>query len=469
MPLRQAIERSQGWHRRLTVPQFTVVTGMLVILLGTVLLATPLCSSSKVGLWEALFTATSAITVTGLSIIDVGADLTTAGQLVLALMILAGGLGLMAITTFLQGFVVKGTGLRRRLDRGQTLDEFGVGGVGSTFRGIALTAALVILVGALVLYSFGFSNIPDRGERLWASIFHSISAYNNAGFGLWSDSLERYHDNVVVNAVVMVLIVMGGLGWRVTSDLASQGVRRSRRRLSLHTRLVLRTTLLLVVFGTVGLALTEWLNRGEVFIGMAWRERWMTALFESVTARTAGFTTVPFSLENITDSGTLLLMSLMFIGASPGGTGGGIKTTTVAALMAATRSTMRGRDAVVIRNREIPDKVVLRALGITVASLLFVLAMALLLSIASNLNGEEPFTFLEMLFTCISAFATVGLDLGVTEQLGRFGQAVLMLGMFVGRLGILLLLSAIWEVMTRDQIHIHRQNRIGYPREDLYV
>jgi len=223
------------------------------------------------------------------------------------------------------------------------------------------------------------------------------------------------------------------------------------------------------VFGTLGLALTEWLNRGEVFIGMAWRERWMTALFESVTARTAGFTTVPFSLENITDSGTLLLMALMFIGASPGGTGGGIKTTTVAALMAATRSTMRGRDAVVIRNREIPDKVVLRALGITVASLLFVLAMALLLSIASNLNGAEPFTFLEMLFTCISAFATVGLDLGVTEQLGRFGQAVLMLGMFVGRLGILLLLSAIWEVMTREQIHIHRQNRIGYPREDLYV
>ena len=470
MPLRQAIERSQGWHRRLTVPQFTVVTGLLVILLGTLLLATPLCSSSKVGLWEALFTATSAITVTGLSIIDVGADLTTAGQLVLALMILAGGLGLMAITTFLQGFVVKGTGLRRRLDRGQTLDEFGVGGVGSTFRGIALTAAFVILLGAFVLYGFGFSDIPDRGERLWASIFHSISAYNNAGFGLWSDSLERYHNNLLVNAVVMLLIVMGGLGWRVTSDLASQVVHlRRRRRLSLHTRLVLRTTLLLVVFGAVGLALTEWLNRGEVFIGMAWRERWMTALFESVTARTAGFTTVPFSLENITDSGTLLLMTLMFIGASPGGTGGGIKTTTVAALMAATRSTMRGRDSVVIRNREIPDKVVLRALGITVASLLFVLAMALLLSIASNLNGEEPFTFLEMLFTCISAFATVGLDLGVTEQLGHFGQAVLMLGMFVGRLGILLLLSAIWEVMTREQIHIHRQNRIGYPREDLYV
>ena len=453
------------------MPQFTVVTGLLVVFLGTLLLATPLCSTSRVGIWEALFTATSAITVTGLSIIDIGVDLTAFGQVVLALMILTGGLGLMAITTFLQGFVMHGTALRRRLDRGQTLDEFGVGGVGSTFRAIILTALVVILLGALVLYNYGFDDIPNRGERLWAAVFHSISAYNNAGFGLWSDSLERYNANPVVNGVVMVLIITGGLGWRVTSDLATQGFRRGRgrRRLSLHSRLVLRTSFLLIGFGTLGLAMTEWLNMGGVFIEMTWSERWMTALFESVTARTAGFTTVPLSLENITESGLLLLMTLMFIGASPGGTGGGIKTTTVAALMAATRSTLRGRDAVVIRNREIADKVVLRAVGITVASLLFVLTMALLISVSSNLNGEDSFTFLEMLFTCISAFATVGLDLGVTAELSRFGQAVLLLGMFVGRLGILLLLSAIWEAATREQIHIQRQNRVGYPREDLYA
>ena len=471
MPIRKAIERSQSWRLRLTVPQFTVVTGLLVVFLGTLLLATPLCSNSSVGLWEALFTATSAITVTGLSIIDIGVDLTAFGQVVLALMILTGGLGLMAITTFLQGFVMHGTALRRRLDRGQTLDEFGVGGVGSTFRAIIITALVVILLGALVLYNYGFDDIPNRGERLWAAVFHSISAYNNAGFGLWSDSLERYHANPVVNGVVMVLIITGGLGWRVTSDLATQALRRgrSRRRLSLHSRLVLRTSFLLIGFGALGLAMTEWLNKGGVFIEMTWSERWMTALFESVTARTAGFTTIPLSLENITESGLLPLMTLMFIGASPGGTGGGIKTTTVAALMAATRSTLRGRDAVVIRNREIADKVVLRAVGITVASLLFVLGMALLISIGSNLNGEDPFTFLEMLFTCISAFATVGLDLGVTAELSRFGQGVLLVGMFVGRLGILLLLSAIWEAATREQIHIQRQNRVGYPREDLYV
>ena len=375
----------------------------------------------------------------------------------------------MAITTFLQGFVVKGTGLRRRLDRGKALDEFGVGGVGRTFRGIALTAAVLILIGASLLYGFGFSDIPDRGERLWAALFHSISAYNNAGFGLWSDSLERYRSNGVVNLVVMLLIVMGGLGWRVTSDMAGQLLSHRRRRLSLHTRLVLRTTILLVLIGAVGLVLTEWLNSGENFLTLPWSERWLAALFQSVTARTAGFNTVPISVETITESGTLLVMTLMFIGASPGGTGGGIKTTVVAALMAATRSTLRGRDAVVIRNREISEKVVLRAVGITVSSLLFVLVMTLLVSFASNFNGRDDFTFLAMLFTCISAFATVGLDMGVTSELSHFGQGVLLVGMFVGRLGIWLLLSAIWDAMSQEQNHLHRQNRIGYPHEDLYV
>ena len=467
MPLPQALHRTQAWYRRLTVPQFTVVTGLLVITIGTLVLSSPLCSSSSVGLWEALFTATSAVTVTGLTVIDVGRDLTTFGQAVLALMILVGGLGLMAITTFLQGFVVRGASLRRRLDRGRTLDEFGVGGVGGTFRNIALTAAVLIVVGAVVLYNFGFSDLPAGGERLWASLFHSISAYNNAGFGLWDDSLESYRTNWVVNGVIMLLIVLGGVGWRVTNDLWSHRQRLKRRNLSLHTRLVLRTSILLILIGTFGLLLTESLSKGHLLTTMVWQERLISALFESVSARTAGFTTVPLSVHSVSDSGLLLLMALMFIGASPGGTGGGIKTTTVAALMAATRSTLRGQNDVVIRHRQISDKVVLRAVSITMASLMFVLVMALLLALTTNQNGDEPLTFLELLFTCISAFATVGMDLGVTEQLGRFGQLILVMGMFVGRLGILLLLSAIWESFDRNQLQ--RQNRIGYPREDLYV
>ena len=163
----------------------------------------------------------------------------------------------------------------------------------------------MILIGAAVLYGYGFTDIADPAERLWAALFHSISAYNNAGFGLWSDSLERYRSHGVVNAVVMLLIVMGGLGWRVTSDLTSRLMRSGRGRRRLFTaRLVLRTTLLLIAIGTVGLALTESLNKGEIFLTLSWSERWMTALFQSVTARTAGFNTMPFSIDSITESGT---------------------------------------------------------------------------------------------------------------------------------------------------------------------
>ena len=175
-------------------------------------------------------------------------------------------------------------------------------------------------------------------------MFHSISAYNNAGFDsgptAWSDITR-----IIVNAVAMLLIVMGGLA----GGSPATGFRRGRRRPSLHTRLVLRTTLLLIAFGTLGLV-TEWLNRGEVFIGMAWPERWMTALFESVTARTAGFTTVPFSLENITDSGTLLLMALMFIGAVPAGPAAGSRPQP-SRHCGDDLLTLLGSDSVVIRNR----------------------------------------------------------------------------------------------------------------------
>ena len=454
-------------YRRLTVPQFTVITGLLIISFGTFILASPICSNSKVGLWEALFTATSAITVTGLSIIDIGTDLTIAGQIVLAVMLLIGGLGLMAITTFLQGFVVTGTELRTRLDRGKTLDEFGVGGVGRTFRGIALTAFVLIVIGAAVLYYFGFTNITNTGQRFWASLFHSISAYNNAGFGLWSDSLQAYRSNRVVNVVVISLIVLGGLGWRVTSDIWSNRKALRLRNLSLHTRLVIRTSLILIAIGTFGLLLTESIADGNFFSRLDFQERFISALFESVSSRTAGFTNMPISIQTISDSGLLLLMTLMFIGASPGGTGGGIKTTTIAALMAATRTTLRGQKDVIIRNRQISDKVILKAVGITVASLLFVLVMALLLSMTSGHGEYDSFSFLEMLFTCISAFATVGFDIGLTIKLNHFGQLILIVGMFVGRLGILLFLSALWEALYKSRIN--KQKRIGYPKADLYV
>ena len=221
MKIKNVVYKLKETYRKLSVPQFTIVTGLIIIIFGTLILSSPLCSSSDVGLWEAFFTSTSAITVTGLTIIDVGVDLNIFGQIFLALMLLSGGLGLMAITTFLQGFVVKGTQLRTRLDKGKTLDEFGVGGIGRTFQSIVITATSIISFGAIVLYFFGFLEIQNNWQRLWAAIFHSISAYNNAGFSLWSNSLQDYRSNFVVNIVFIFLIVMGGLGWRVIDDIWS--------------------------------------------------------------------------------------------------------------------------------------------------------------------------------------------------------------------------------------------------------
>ena len=454
------------WRERLTVPQFTVVTGLLVIAAGTLVLASPLCSSDSVGLWEALFTVTSAITVTGLSIIDVGSELTPLGQVVLAGLILIGGLGLMAITTFLQGFVQGRSGLRQRLDKGRALDEFGVGGIGPTFNRIMISAGCVMGLGTLVLFGFGFTDIANPLERLWASLFHCISAYNNAGFGLRSNNLVDYQSNPVVNGVIGSLIVIGGIGWRVINDLWANRLRLRRlRRLNLHTRLVVRSTVLLIVVGAIGLLITEHFGyRASAMGDLSLWQKLQITVFQSITTRTAGFNTIPLSAETITDAGLLLMILLMFIGASPGGTGGGIKTTTFAILMGATRSTLEGRSDVLMHRRQIPDATVLRAVGVTLASVLFVVLMALFLGLgptAAGVSGHQSFSFLEKLFTCVSAFGTVGLDLGVTANLNRWGQLVLMVGMFVGRIGILLLLSALYG--SRPQA------RVGYPREDLYV
>lgn len=467
MKIKNVVYKLKEIYRKLSVPQFTIVTGLIIIIFGTLILSSPLCSSSDVGLWEAFFTSTSAITVTGLTIIDVGVDLNIFGQIFLALMLLSGGLGLMAITTFLQGFVVKGTQLRTRLDKGKTLDEFGVGGIGRTFQSIAITATSIISFGAMVLYFFGFLEIQNNWQRLWSAIFHSISAYNNAGFSLWSNSLQDYRSNFVVNIVFIFLIVMGGLGWRVIDDIWSNRKNLSYKKLSLHSRLVIRTSFSLIIFGSLGFFVIETLLNSQFFSDLNFFEKILSSIFETVSARTAGFTNFPISLNSISDTGLLLLMTLMFIGASTGGTGGGIKTTTFIALMAATRSTLRGQKDVIISNRLISDKVILKAVGITVGSLLFVLLMAMLLSTTNTFIKKESFTFLEILFTCISAFATVGFDIGLTAKLNHFGQFILIIGMFVGRLGILLLLSALWQALYKSRIE--RQKRIGYPKADLYV
>ena len=512
--LRGWYEDHRIWRNSITVPQFTVCCGLLVIVTGSILLWIPWAHHQPLTYWEALFTATSAVTVTGLSLIDVGSDLTALGQFILLTLILVGGLGLMAITTFLQGFVQRGADLRRRVDHGRTLDEFGVGGIGTTFNGILIAALSLIASGALLLFLLGFGDGRSLSlQRLWSCVFHAASAYNNAGFALARNSLEGIRSNGPANLVIMALVLAGGLGYRVQSEVWQQrptwfrqpqwfrrwtswrtvarlkrrdcrdggrlwdfrlqlrqpaevqpnqghGTSRQlrkwgRRGLSLHTRLVLLVSSLLVVVGCVGLLLSEAFNNGSIFRHLSAADSVWAALFQSISARTAGFHSIPLGLETLSDSSIVLLMLLMFIGASPGGTGGGIKTITVAVLLAVTGSVTYRRENVVLMGRTIDDKLVARATALTMGSLIFICAMALLLGLGTRGN----ITFLEKFFTCISAFATVGFDIGILDQLNRLGQLVLMLGMFVGRIGILLLFSAIW---SRPQHPLVR-----YPSERL--
>ena len=447
----------------LTVPQFTALCGLLVIAVGSVLLWMPWAHGQPMSYWQALFTATSAVTVTGLSIIDPGRDLTGFGQLTLMVLILVGGLGLMAISIYLQGFVQQGARLRRRVDSGEKiLDQFGVGGVGRTFWHIARVALGLMIAGALLLFLLGFaaseSSLP---RRLWFCLFHAASAYNNAGFALWSDSLKSIAANLPAQLVVMGLIISGGLGYRVHAELwdRKNWFPLRWRRLHLQAKVVLLSSLLLILVGWFGLLLYESFSSAPLsFQDLSAAERFWGALFQSVSARTAGFQTISLGLDHLSGASLVLLMWLMFIGASPGGTGGGLKTSTMAILLAATASTLRRREDVALLSRTVDTRLVVQATALVVSSLLFISTMVLLIAVDSH----QEFTFLENLFTCISAFATVGFDVGILEKLDFWGQLVLMVGMFVGRLGLLLLFSALVQPFPKTTL-------VRYPREQLTV
>ena len=445
---------------RLTVPQFTACCGALVIAVGSALLWLPCSHHQPVTYWEALFTAVSAVTVTGLSIVDPGTDLNLFGQLILLALILVGGLGLMAISIYLQGFVHQGARLRRRVDSGEKiLDQFGVGGVGRTFWHIARVALGLMVAGATLLFLLDFAAQEPLPRRLWSCLFHAASAYNNAGFSLREDSLKGV--NVPSQLVVMGLIVSGGLGYRVHAQLRDgrNWFPLRWRRLDLHAKVVLLSSLLLILVGWLGLLLYEAFNSSpDSFQALSATGRFWAALFQSVSARTAGFESI--SLGGLSDGSLVLLMVLMFVGASPGGTGGGLKTSTMAILLAATASTLRRREDVVLLSRTIDTKLVIQAAALVVSSLLFVSAMVLLIAVGAK--QDPDLAFLNILFTCISAFATVGFDVGILQELGQWGQLVLMVGMFVGRLGLLLLFSALVQPFPRTTL-------VRYPREQLTV
>ncbi len=428
-----------------------VLLFLIMILLGGMVLRLPICAQEGVPEWStAYFTATSAACVTGLAVVDTATYWSPVGQVVILVLIQLGGLGYMLASTMLIVLFRRQPDLHSRLLLRETLGEVTLSDTLRLLRGAVAFTFTVEAVGALILL-VRFAQEPGRepGEAAWWAVFTSISAFCNAGFDLFGrdygpfGSLAGYRADWVVNLTVMALIIIGGLGFAVCLELLRF---RPRRLLSLHTRLVLGATGALILFGFLTILATEWTNR-QTLGPMPLGEKVLVALFQSVTTRTAGFATVDFNhLRSI----TLMVMGvLMVIGASPAGTGGGIKTTTVAVTAAAVYASLRGHVEAEVFNRRIPIDVVFRALALIVLALAVLIAGTLILVFTEPAviaaGGIRDNLFVRIQFEAMSAFATVGLSTGITPLLSEPGRLVIMVLMFIGRVGTITLANA-WTV-----------------------
>ena len=417
--------------------------------------------SSSSGDWTdpiaALFTSTSAVCVTGLSVVDVGTYFSFWGQFILVALVQIGGLGYMTATTFLLIIIGAKFGLRDKIAIQQALDRTGLNNSADLIRSIIAVTLIFEITGTfLLLPVFTPQHGLDRG--LWLAIFHSINSWNNAGFSLFKDSFIGYQSSVLLNLVVTGLIILGGIGYGVLFQiylLLRDRIQHRTERiiLSLDFQVATSTTLILLFAGTVAFFLIE-LRNPNTFGALSLKDRILAAWFQSVTPRTAGFNTI--DIGKMTTAGLFLTIALMFIGASPGGTGGGIKTTTLRVLTSCTKAILKGKQEVLLYERQIPVNLILKAVGVLVGSVTTV--MIATISIALT---DPELDFIQLLFEVVSAFGTVGLSTGITANISAAAKLVLIATMFIGRVGILLLIGAVLGDPRPSAIH--------YPEENLLV
>lgn len=385
-----------------------------------------LFAGRPIALIDALFLATSAVCVTGLAPIDIGSMLVLPSQIVLLLLIQLGGIGIMAATTSLLLISGQRLALKERLFLAGGLGMEGPMGVVRLLKLVLYYTVAFELVGAILMF-FEFYTVPGVNAHvaMYYSIFHSVSAFCNAGFSLYSTNLENFSGSFIVPGVIMALIVCGGIGFPVMTELRDYRGGRVKF-LSAYTKIVLVSTASLLVFGTVAIAVCEW---GAAFDGMpVWAKLW-NALFGSVTARTAGFDTVHYSLWS--PEGLMITILLMMIGASPSSTGGGLKTTTFAVLLCSAWKELRQEQDVNLWGRKIPESTIRRALALAFMYLFALFIASAILSFAENMPYGSLF------FEAVSALGTVGLSRGITPDLSVVSKMVLILLMFWGRVGIL--------------------------------
>ncbi|USR90754.1 TrkH family potassium uptake protein [Phormidium yuhuli AB48] len=438
----------------------TICSGFLgVITVGTLLLMLPISLAD--GSWNswvtALFTATSATCVTGLIVVDTGSYYSFWGQLTILALIQVGGLGYMTANTFLLILLGRRSKVRYRIALQDSLDSAGLSSVSQLLKSIVGLTLLLELTGIFALMTLF---VPEFGwtKGLWQSIFHSISAFNNAGFSLFEDSLMRYVNVFPVTIMITLLIILGGIGYQVMMEVffwwQSRFKKNEKRfRFSLHVKVVTSTTALLLILGFLGFFASELYNP-ETLLPLSWGNKLQAAWFQSVTTRTAGFNTI--DIGQMTTAGLFLTIALMFIGSSPGSTGGGIKTTTFRVLLTCTKSVLQGRENVVIYERRVPIELIMKAVGVAVGSIMIISASTMILAIS-----EPNLQFINIFFETISAFATVGLSTGITSSFSTFGALVITVLMYAGRVGILILMAAL--------LGDPKPSALEYPDEDLLV
>lgn len=447
-------------HRPLLRPvQFIVLSFAGTILAGALLLWLPdFTRQVSVSFVDALFTSTSAVCVTGLTVVDTGTGFSLWGQLIIMGLIQVGGLGPIIFSVLIVHFLTGSISLRDREGVLKSVSRHHRTSLAGFLRSIVLITVLIETCGALLL-ALGFARSYPMGQALYLGVFHSISAFCNAGFSLFPDNLMGYRADALVSLTVASLIVSGGLGFIVIVDLFyAVRDRRWLRDLSLHSRVVVLTTALLLLGGVLIFLVFE---HGNALQGIPWSHQLLIAVFESVTPRTAGFNTVEYgTLTTITLFFTIFLM---FVGGSSGSCAGGIKTNTFGALVAMVRARLRGRSQVKLMDRRLPEAVIGRAISLVVLSFLVLNLVAVCLVITEM--GQIPFQsaqgrFIAILFEATSAFGTVGLSTGITPSLTSTGKLLLAFLMFVGRVGPLTLIT-----LLRPRV----PDKLRFAEEDIQI
>ncbi|MCC7201234.1 MAG: Trk family potassium uptake protein [Nitrospirae bacterium] len=430
-----------------------------LILVGTLFLALPFSSSSgeSIGLLDAFFTSVSSVCVTGLIVKDTPADFSLFGQVIIMLLVQAGGLGYMTSASVIYLIAGKRIGLAERLIMRESLNVLSMEGLVRFTKGVLFITLIIEGVAALIL-SIRFAGDYPFLKALYFGVFHSVTSFNNAGFSLFPGNLMVYRDDIVVNSVIMSNIILGGIGFIIFSDLY-RFFKKEIQNLSLHTKLTITTTFLLILAGAVLIFIFESSGSTKTVQGASLGDKVLVSLFQSVSARTAGFNTV--NIGDMANDSLFVLIILMIIGASPGSTGGGIKTTTYAIMMVALWSAIRGRQDVTVFRRRISVELVAKAFLLTTMVTIIIITATTLLLLTENRS------FIQTLFEVSSAFGTAGLstgDGGVLSLSGVFsaaGKIIISITMYAGRLGPLLLSIAI--------VKGHYPQRYRYPEGKIVI